>query len=605
MVGVEPVVAIAHLMEASLRAVDQGKAHLTAEATDLLLQGVRAIEQRVWALRDGVPIPEAPPSLLARLEAVDLGQARPQTPPGALGLDPALSAKLAPMDREALLQGLAAGKNALRADFTPSPERAAAQINITSMRAALSAHAELVKVLPLSVPAGPQAPGGLAFAIFLLSALNAEELAALFATRGLKVRQLGRAPEQSGVLGEEVEPESQDETEAGHSGLVRVEVARLDETMERLSALIVTRYRLARAVTELASSGADTRALSQIMAENARQLRDLRAAVLQVRMVRVSEVLERVPLLVRGLCRKTGKVVRLELDTGPAEVDKAVAERIFPAIVHLVRNAIDHAIESPDERKAAGKPEEGVLRIVCFQRGSHRLELSVEDDGRGVDREQVAKRAGREVPQNDAALLDLLCLPGLSTRDEATTTSGRGMGMDIVKRIATSQLGGELTLTTRPGQGSTFTLRVPLTVTIIDAFVFECEGHRFVAPVSMIEEILEIDPAKLSHGPGNDSLAAMIQRRGEALPILGLAGIFRLGASAPATRALVIRRGGEATGFAVHRMLGQQEVVVRPLEDPLLRVPGISGATDLGDGKPTLVLDLAALAGRALGKEAA
>ena len=603
MVSVEPIVAIAHRMEASLRVADQGGTRLQLSAIDLLLQGLRAIEQRVRALREGKPVPEAPAALLASLDAIETGKAGSDArAAAALDLEEAVLAKLAGMDRDQLLQGIAAGRHALRADFLPSPQRAAAGATITTLRDQLKAHAEIVKVLPLSVPASSDAPGGLSFVLLLLTSSTPEELAAALPAFGLAVRVIGRAPPAFIPL----EPDLEDE-QATRTGLVRVEVSRLDDAMERLSALIVTRFRLARAVSDLAATGADVRLLSQIVAENARQLRDLRTAVLQVRMVRVAEVLERVPLLVRGLRRNTGKQVRLVLEVGDVEVDKAVAERIFPAIVHLVRNAVDHAIETPAERHALGKPEEGLLRITCHQRSSNQLELAIEDDGRGVDRLQVAQRAGREVPANDAALLDLLCTPGLSTRDQATTTSGRGMGMDIVRRIALDELGGDLLLETRPGAGSTFTLRVPLTITIVDAFTFECAGQRFVAPVSLVEEIIELDPARSVRAPGvrNGHGSTMVQRRGEALPILQLAELFHLDTKTPATRALVIRRAGEATGIAVHKLLGQQEVVVRPMDDALVRVTGIAGATDLGDGRPTLVLDLAQLAGAALGKEAA
>lgn len=607
MVGVDPVVALAHRMESLLRLADQGATRLTPESVDLLLQGVRAIEQRVGALRDGKPVLEAPAGLLGRMEAIEAAPREPHaTAPLHLELEPELLAKLMPMDREQLLQGIAAGKHALRADFTPSPGKAAAGVSITSVRDQLKAHAEIVRVLPLSVAGTADAPGGLSFALFLLTGTAPETLAALFPASGLAFRPLAAAPIVSGLeLGPELEPEQESDVLGARTGLVRVEVVRLDDTLEKLSALIVSRYRLARAVTDLAATGADVRALKQVMVEGGRILRDLRAAVLHVRMVRMAEVLERVPLLVRGLRRNTGKQVRLELDTGDAEVDKAVADRLFPAIVHLVRNAVDHAIESPAERRALGKPEEGVLRIVCRQRGGNRLELSIADDGRGVDGQLVAQRAGREVPDTDAALLDLLCLPGLSTRDEATTTSGRGMGMDIVRRAAVDELGGEILLQTQLGVGTTFKLRVPLTITIVDAFTFECADQRYVVPVSMVEEIVELDPARLTRTPGALSSTSMVQRRGEALPVLQLAGLFGLTEKAPATRALVIRRGGEATGIAVHRMLGQQEVVVRPMKDRLVRVIGIVGATDLGDGRPTLVLDLAALAGVALGKEAA
>jgi two-component system chemotaxis sensor kinase CheA len=601
MVAVESIVALAHQMESLLRRADQG-AQLSVEAVDVLLQGVRAIAQRVRALREGKPVPPAPPALVQKLEAMDSGPAGSTASPDAqIDLEPELLAKLAAIDRDQLTLGIAAGKSALRAEFTPTPARAAAGITITSVREQLKRAAEIVKVLPRSVPATEGAPAGLSFVLLLLSEKSIEQLQMAAPQSDLQVRPLAATRPKP----EPIDFDADDGELSLGNGLVRVEVSRLDDTMEKLSVLIVTRFRLARAVADLAGRGVDVRQLSQIMAENARQLRDLRAAVLQVRMVRVSDVLDRVPLLVRGLRRNTGKLVRLEMDLGNVEVDKAVADRLFPAVVHLVRNAVDHALETPQERKALGKPEEGFLRILCGSRGGNQLELSIEDDGRGVDREKVAKRAGQPVPQTGEALLDLLCMPGLSTKDEASTTSGRGMGMDIVRGVAVGQLGGELTLSTRAGHGSTFTLRVPLTITIVDAFTFECAGLRFVTPVSAVEEIVEIDPLKLIRSPGRGAQATMMHRRGQALQVLQLSSIFRLPETAPGTRALVVRRGGEATGIAVHRMLGQQEVVVRPVDDALTRVNGVTGATDLGDGKPTLVLDLVAVAAAALGQEAA
>ncbi len=335
------------------------------------------------------------------------------------------------------------------------------------------------------------------------------------------------------------------------------------------------------------------------MNENARQLRDLRAAIVRVRMVPVAELLERIPLLVRGLRRATNRSVRLELEAGNAELDKSVSERLFPVIVHLVRNAVDHAIETPDERLRRSKPEEGLLRITCGARSNTRLEITVSDDGRGIDRAAVARRAGRATPNDDAGLLDLLCIPGLSTRDIVTTTSGRGMGMEIVKRTIVDELGGELEVHSELGRGTTFTLRVPLTISIVDAFSFECGKQRFVVPVTMVDEIVEVDPKAVVHVPANDDgspAVDIISRRGVAVPMIQLAQVFRLQSSrAGAGKAIVVRRAGAPVAFAVDRMLGQQEVVIRPINDVLARAPGVSGATDLGDGRPTLVLDLVAL----------
>jgi two-component system chemotaxis sensor kinase CheA len=173
------------------------------------------------------------------------------------------------------------------------------------------------------------------------------------------------------------------------------------------------------------------------------------------------------------------------------------------------------------------------------------------------------------------------------------------MGMEIVKRVVVAELGGELELSTELGRGSTFTLRVPLTISIVDAFSFECARQRFVVPVAMVDEIVEVHPDELVHTPASadgSPQVDVILRRGQAVPMLRLASIFRMpNDEGSAPKAIVVRRAGAAVAFGVDRMLGQQEVVIRPVDDLLVRVPGVSGATDLGDGRPTLVLDLVAL----------
>ena len=607
MVGVEPVVAIAHRMESVLRASDRSGGKLPTGAVDTLLNGVREIEKRVRELADGKVVAPPPTALLEALDHLDPVEAdRAATPSATLELEPAIASKLAAFEVHLLVSGAASGRRALRVDFVPSAAKATAGLSITAVRSRLSAIADVVKVVPLAQAKADGSPGGLSFVLLFLTASSDEELATAVGIDLSTIVPLTIVPV------DEIVPSSARElpleetlasadAEPQRRGFVRVDVIRLDDAMEQLSALIVTRSRLARAVVDLKAAGVNVRELSEIVKDNARQLRDLRAAILRVRMVPVADVLDRVPLIVRGLRRESGKLVRLHVDVGNTELDKAVAERIFPAIVHLVRNAVDHAIETPEERLRAGKPEEGTLSITCSSHSNTRLELSISDDGRGVDRAAVALRAVREVGDTDAALLEAMCLPGLSTRAEASTTSGRGMGMDIVKRIVVDQLGGELFLKTEPGKGTTFVLRVPLTIAIVDAFVIECAAQRFIVPVSMVEEILEIDHEKVRFAPSRPGLhgaapLGMVQRRAETVPLLDLAAILKLPPVAERPRtALVVRRGGDALAFAVHRVIGQQEAVVRPLLDPLVQVQGMSGAADLGNGRPTLVLDLGAL----------
>ncbi|ADO68664.1 chemotaxis protein CheA [Stigmatella aurantiaca] len=621
MIDVEPIVSIAHWMEAALRHADQAGGQLPDSSIELLLEGLSAIEQRVRQLAGGKPVGEAPRELLERLEGLESaaqGRTGPK-PVATLELDPLLAQKVSPAEQAQLSAGAAAGRRAVRLDYVPSAERSTQGLTINSIRERVSRLAELVKVLPVSGPT----PGGGNLTFVLLVLTDAEDAALLEALGGppATVRLLllptasapppgpaaqavtpapVTAPIQVPATADALLPEEDlpfEELRRG-TGILRVEVPRLDDALERLAALVVNRSKLTRAVADLTAAGVPTRDLLQVLQENARLLRDLRASILHLRMVRVRDVLERMPLLVRGLRRATGKQVRLELDVGDAELDKAVADRILPALVHLVRNAMDHAIESPAQRRAAGKPEEGVLRLGCHTRVNGRLELSVSDDGRGVDAAAVAARAGGPVPSASEELLELLCRPGLSTRQSADSTSGRGMGMDIVKRIVVEQLGGELGLETRPGQGTTFTLSVPLTITIVDAFIFECAALRYAVAVSTVEEIIEVDPSRVVHPPGeHEGGTALVERRGVAVPLVSLEQLLRResGRTGLAPKAFIVRQRGTPVAFAVDRLLGQQEIVLRPLEDPLVQVPGVAGATDLGDGQPTLVLDLPAL----------
>ncbi|HTA90841.1 MAG TPA: chemotaxis protein CheW [Polyangiaceae bacterium] len=609
MVGVEPIVAIAHRMETFLRDFDRSGGALPADAIDALLEGVRAIEQRVSALGRGDGAAAPSDELLAMLDSLGLAAARsvPAALP-VLDLDPAMLKKLAPFEVDQIFRGIAAGARALCVEFSPSPARANAGLSINSVRERLSTVAEIVRVLPRAVPVNPQAPGGLSFVLIVLTRASDQALLTRVGLDSSALRSI--QPELPGLV-TPVEASVLPEPDIGlapdeelfdgqtRRGVVRVDVSRLDDAMEGLSSLIVTRFRLARAVAALAERGVNTREIAEIMADNARQLRDLRAAIVRVRMVPVSELLERVPLLVRGLQRATNRSVRLELEGGSAELDKSVSERLFPVIVHLVRNAVDHAIESPDERVRRGKSEEGLVRITCSARSNTRLELTVTDDGRGIDRAAVARKAGRPSPDDNPGLLDLLCIPGLSTREIATTTSGRGMGMEIVKRTVVDELGGELELHSELGKGTTFTLRVPLTISIVDAFSFECAEQRFVVPVGMVDEIVEVDASRLVQIPANDDGSPpvdILSRRGVAVPMIQLAHVFHMKTEKRAnSKAIIVRRAGLPVAFAVDRMLGQQEVVIRPVNDALVRAPGVAGATDLGDGRPTLVLDLVAL----------
>lgn len=586
MVGVEPIVDIAHAMEAVLRTADKSGGRIAAASLDPLIDASKAIGVRLRALAEGTPVQAAPQQILTALSGRGLAVIEEPVAPNLPSLDPELLSKLSPSEREQL-GNPPAGSRAWAIGFRPSVELTAGGINITVVRKRVGELGELVKVVPTT-----SAQRELRFVVFVVSAAGPAALAQAAACALEEVVLL--QPEASPV------PEPEELVEDDRlltSNTLRVDVARLDDAMERFGALMVNRFRLGRAIEEAASNGMDVRALKEIAEESRRQLLEMRRAIMSLRMVSLSTMLEPLPLLVRGLSTSTNKPAVLQRAVGDVEVDKAVAEPLWQAVVHLIRNAVDHGLEPTDLRIARGKPPQGTIKVSCLERTNSQVEIVIEDDGGGVDRRRIAERANAPVPHDDAGLLDLMTMPGLSTREEADTTSGRGMGLDIVRRVVVEQLRGELRVRTAPGLGTTFTIRVPVTLSVVDTFRFESAGQSFLVPVSIVEELIEVESASLMTTPSPAAVAsiAILRRRGAAIPLLDLSAMFGAPHPPRCPKAIVVRSSDSLFAFGVDRMLGHQEVVVRPLRDPLVRVPGIVGATDLGEGKPTLVLDLVAL----------
>lgn len=601
MVGAEPIVDITHEMESILRLSDRAGGKISERSLNLLLEGTRAIEERVQALsKKGVEgIPAAPKQLIEALAIeANVTNNTHSSHEIEINLAPSLLKSLSASDKEQIFQATVSDKRVLLIEFQPSSEKASQGFTITSIRDFLGKKGDLVKVIPQS---SPDAPTGISFFLILVTLEENKALLGAGVTENkitdIVVERPGNVEEILDVADEsdvkEITAASSDQTS------IRVDVRRLDEALERLSELVVTRFKLARAIAKLTEQGVDTRELNVVVSDQSRQLKRLRTAITASRMVPLSELLQRIPLVVRGLTKDSGKSVNVIIKASSAEVDKAVADKIFPAVIHLIRNAVDHALETEQERKKLNKEEAGTITITCDDSSGSSLMLTIKDDGRGIDREAVARKSGKPVARTDEELLNQITIPGLSTRENVTHTSGRGMGMDIVKKTI-ELLGGVFTLKSTPGEGTCFNLKVPVSITIIDVFSFMSDGQIFVAPISMIEEIIEINPSRLMKSPVPSKAGPaprLIQHRGNTIPLFALDSVLnkRPDGHSLSGKALIVQRGNNAMAFGVDRMLGQQEVVVRPLDDLLFRSPGMSGATDLGNGQPTLVLDLSTL----------
>ncbi len=383
MIGVEPVVDIAHEMETILRLADRGSGRLSLAAVEVMLGGLGAIESRVSAFGAGKRVAAAPTELIAALTTLHpaaAGKTAVNAP--RIDLPDELLAKLSASEQLQLTQGVAGTRRAVRINYVPSAERTAQGISITKVRERVGAIAEIVKVLPLAMPKDSASGAAMLFALLLVTDADDASLAEAAFVEATDIKPIF-VESAASELQDEWAPESEESSDGEgtlHTGSIRVDIARLDDALEKLSELVVTRHRLSRAVNSLRQQGVDVRELAAIVEENARRLRDLRGCITRARMVPVHELLERVPLIVRGMTRSTGKAVTLAIEAGSAELDKAVGERVFPAIVHLIRNAIDHAIESGPERTA--QRQTGARSDCCrlFSAFQHRTRIA--GDGR-------------------------------------------------------------------------------------------------------------------------------------------------------------------------------------------------------------------------------
>ncbi|HVS53156.1 MAG TPA: chemotaxis protein CheW, partial [Opitutaceae bacterium] len=381
------------------------------------------------------------------------------------------------------------------------------------------------------------------------------------------------------------------------SHIVRVDLGRLDELMRLAGELVIHRSRLDE---RIAQASGDRLALQEVSSAIGRSLRHLREAITRVRLVPVAEIFSRLPFVVRDLARDSGRQVRLVLEGQETEIDKYLVERLKEPLLHLVRNALSHGIEPPEERVRAGKPAEATLLLRAATAGDAVL-LQVRDDGGGIAADVIAARAaalGLVVPEvlDAPTLLNVICTPGFSTREQADRAAGRGVGMAVVASTV-RELGGSLSLATEHGQWTQFTLRLPLTLSIAETIIVSAGGQTCAVPQGVVQEIIQVDASAVRTIKDVD----VASYRDGLLPLTRLRALF---GSAPSTaaRSPVLVVGGERglTGLVVDRVHGQREVVIRPLRDPLVRVDGISGATELGDGKPVLILDGAALSGGAV-----
>lgn len=383
------------------------------------------------------------------------------------------------------------------------------------------------------------------------------------------------------------------------SSTLRVSVSKVDQLINLVGELVITQAMLAQKSRELDSTA--NQPLLAGLADLDRNTRDLQEAVMSIRMIPMSVVFNRFPRMLRDLAGKLGKKVELITHGEATELDKGLIEKITDPLTHLIRNSCDHGIEMPDERRAKGKSDHGNITLSASHQGGSIL-IEVRDDGKGLSREKLLKKArekGMDAPDSlsDAEVWDLILAPGFSTAEVVTDVSGRGVGMDVVKKNIAS-LGGTVEIDSAEGYGMSVKVRLPLTLAIMDGMSVRVSDEVYILPLSSVIESFQIRPSDINTVAQG---AQLVKVRDEYMPVIELERVFqvpRFEYNPASPIMVVVESDGARVALMVDELLGQQQVVIKNLESNYRKVPNISGATILGDGKVALILDTSGLVRR-------
>jgi two-component system chemotaxis sensor kinase CheA len=588
MVGLAEAEQLAHETESYLRALRDDDVVLRIEGLDTLVDGTKLMEQVIGQHRSRATISDIT-SVKARLTGIVSKQ---PVGPATSGEHPVNLAFLSETEIAKIGAATNRGHRIWSVEFVPSAALAGRGVNVNTLRARLQETGELIHAAPQVLESG-----GIAFE-FLMATAADEAVFAAWREDGITFRPFDASSYAKAGEIEAGDTQGVITRSAMPSSFVRVDLARIDDLMRMVGEMVISRSHLDENLKRVENNlpAPEWRPLQETNLRLERQLRDLREGVMRVRMVPIGEVFERMRFVVRDMARQYQKNVKLEISGQHTEIDKLLVERMMDPILHLVRNAVSHGLESIGERAAKGKPAEGKLALRAFTEGEM-VVIEIEDDGKGIDASDVATRAralglidpGAKL--DPSMLLQLICEPGLSTREEADRASGRGIGMAVVKNTVLG-LGGSFELDTEVGRGARFTIHLPFTLAIADALIVSVSGERFAVTQSSVAEVMEVESSAVKTFENNE----IIPHRGGVLSLVRLARLFNLKETAGHSfQVFVIGKGASAVGIAVDRILGQREIVVRAINDPLIQVPGITGATELGDGRIVLIVDAAGL----------
>ena len=572
MVGLAPAETIAHAMEDVVGTLNPS-ARAEQGVVELLFSGASLLEERIQARRQNRVV-EEPTDYLARVRAIT-GKGE-ESESVVVAEEP-----------------VAAGApRVLRVAFTPARELAQRGVTIDAVRARLADIGGIESAMPRV-----HATGGVYFE-FTVRLNSGAEPDEAWRDDGMtwQVIEVPAAIVQFEAADPGRVPRAATAT-ASVANLVRVDLTKLDESMRIVGELVISRSRLQDAVDKAAAVLGDAALEPIVAAADAieRQLRSLREGIMRIRLVPIGEVFERMRFAMRDIAREAGKTIHLDFEGGDTEIDKVVIDRIVEPLMHLVRNAASHGIERPGQREVLGKPSAGHIMLRARAAGD-RIIVEVEDDGGGINLERVERRAHERgllparATLDPSSVLDVIAAPGFSTSEAADMASGRGVGMAVVLSTIRG-LGGELTVDSRAGEGTRFVIELPLTLMIADALLVEVGGQTMAVPQILLREILALPEYRITQLENNQ----VISYRDSVLPLIDLRRIFSVPQPGPGHHVLVVGSDSSLQGLIIDRVIGLREIVVQPVADPYVSVVGVAGATEMADGRVSLILDVPAI----------
>ena len=597
--GFTALAEFTHVLETLLDQVRQGSRSLTQEIVDLLLQSVDCLRGMLTDLQSGNAVDTV------QAEALIVAFNRILNQDGVienvLSTEPVDTASTAGETQRWLIH-FVPDVNILRTGNEPLRMfRELAELGVLETRVLLDRVPSLAQLDPEECFLGWE------MSLSTCAAKSAiEEIFEWVADESdIRIEQVADEPSAEPVAMEEIKVDApgsekaapakeREPAKTGESTSIRVSIEKIDSLVNLVGELVITQSMLGQLGTEFDMSKLVK--LQEGLAQLEHNTRELQENVMRIRMLPISFTFSRFPRMVRDLSRQLGKKIELKLSGEQTELDKTVLEKIGDPLVHLVRNALDHGLEPPHERRASGKPETGTISLHAYhQSGNIMIEIS--DDGRGLNREKIRAKAvankliGANDTLSDEQIQDLIFQPGFSTADKVSDVSGRGVGMDVVRRNIL-ELNGGIDVRSVEGEGSTFTIRLPLTLAILDGQLIQVGDQVFIVPLVSIVESLQPKLSQINQVAGG---CDVFRLRNEYIPIIQLAEIFgvkpRCG-SLENSLLVVVEAGASKVAIVVDDLLGQQQVVIKSMEANYKKVEGISGATILGDGTVSLILDI-------------